>query len=63
MPDEATLTGDEFVGFDLGRFSDAAAAPLLSRRETIALDFRTNRKDGLLYHSGESEYGKTNNQC
>ena len=50
LPDEATLTGDEFVGFDLGRFN---GAPLLSRRETIALDFRTNRKDGLLYHSGE----------
>ena len=47
------MSGDEYLAYDLVQLG---REPILSTQDEISLHFRTNRPDGLLFHTGTSTY-------
>ena len=49
IPPEATFKGNDYLSYDLVRLG---GEPIVSTKDSIALDFKTNRPDGLLFYTG-----------
>ena len=49
IPPEATFKGQDYLSYDLIRLG---GEPIVSTKDSISLDFKTNRPDGLLFYTG-----------
>ena len=49
IPPEATFKGNDYLSYDLIRLG---GEPIVSTKDRISLDFKSNRADGLLFYTG-----------
>ena len=56
IPPEATFKGHDYLSYDLIRLG---GEPIVSTKDSISLDFKTNRPDGLLFYTGLLLFSKT----